>query len=140
MKQKAFTLLEVMVALTLFSIAVLGILRLLPLSQRYIQQSGYATQASFLAQEEIEKIRSTDYASLTVGASPAYEPLAAVSTASGDPLAKFSRTTVISYVDPASNYAASATDLGMKKVVVTVSWVEGKRTPQFTLTTYAYNH
>jgi Tfp pilus assembly protein PilV len=129
----AFTLVEVLVALTLFIVALLGVLQLLPITQRYLQQSAFSTQASFLAQQQLENIRNTTYASLTVGASPAYEPLAPVSAVAGDPNSRFLRTTVIEYVDPAASYATTNTDTRMKRVTITLTWPEGRRTASYVL-------
>ena len=135
MRKPGFTFVELLLALTLFSVGFVGLLRVFPLNRRYLAQSASQTQAIFLAQEELEKVRADSYVNLTV--MPAYyEPLENVgSSSSADPFNAYQRQTVVTLVDSAGG--ASATDIGLKKVQVTVSWIENGTTRSYVVSTYA---
>jgi len=138
MKRTGFTFVELLVALSLFAVGMLSVLEIFPVTRAFLTQSSQTTQASFLAQQELETIRSLPYADLTVGT---YEAQHAVSSDSSSQLSEFQRQTTVSLVSPESSpapYAATATDLGMKKVDVTVTWQEKNHTRQLTLSTYVY--
>ncbi len=140
MKRKSgFTLIEVLVALTLFTFGMVTVMQLLPLNKRYIKQSAMVTQATFLAQEKLELVRSVSYASLSVGTDPYYEPTTAMGISSTDPLREFSRQTEVSYVDPANSFTNSSTDTGIKKVIVRVSWNERSIPRTYSLSTFVYD-
>ena len=135
----AFTLIEVMVALSLFVVGMLSILQIFPLNRRYLAQSANTTQAVFLAQEELEQVRSQPYANLTIGV---YEAKHAVSTTAGDPLGQYQRQTVITLLN-GSHQAVSpqdtANDLGLKQIDATIYWAERTVPRTYTLTTYVYS-
>ena len=134
----AFTLIEVMVALSLFVVGMLSILQIFPLNRRYLAQSSNTTQAVFLAQEELEKVRAQSYATLGFGI---YEAKSQVSTAQNDPLSQFKRQTIITLIN-GSHVAVSpqsvANDVGLKQVDVTVYWLERTVPRSFLLSTYVY--
>ena len=134
----AFTFIEVLLATSLFAVGMLSVLEILPASRIYLSQSGYVTQATLLAQQELETVRGVPYSSLSVGA---YEAEHAVTSDSTNQLNQFQRQTTVTLVNPESSpspYATSDTDLGMKRVDVTVYWYEKKRARQITLSTYVY--
>jgi len=143
LRQPGFTFIEVLIALSLFTIALVSILQIFPVNRRFLAQSAFSSQASFVAQDEIEAVRAQTYDSLTpIGSSPAYEPLHYVSTTTGDPLSQYQRQTVITYVNPASSpspYVTTSTDSHMKKVDVTVYWKENGNARQRTISTYVYD-
>ena len=134
MRRQGFTLLEVLIAVSLFAVGMMSIIQIFPLNRRLLRQSANTSQAAFLAQEEIEIIRDVDYDSLTTGT---YEAAHAMGTA-GDQLVIFSRSTAVSLID--SNRAATNSDVGLKKIVVTVTWTERNVARTYSLATYAYNH
>lgn len=134
MRKPGFTFLELLIATTLFSVGMISVLQIFPVNRRLLTQSAQTTQAAFLAQEQVEKVRNTDYATLTTGN---YEPRAALDSTGGQIFAQYERQTVISYID--TNYATSATDTGLKKVLVTVFWTERNINRQYTLGTYVYD-
>ena len=138
MRRSGFTFIELLVALSLFAVGMLSVLEIFPVTRSFLTQSASATQATFLAQQELETIRSLPYADLTPGI---YEPLHAVTADTSNQLSQFQRQTVVTLVDPESSpvpYATSAADVGMKKVEVTVSWLEKTRTRQLALATYVF--
>ena len=139
MNIKAFTLLEILIAMTLFSVGMVSVLHIFPVNRKYLKQSSQTTQASFFAEAEIEAVHSTPYASLTVY--PTYfEPAENLGSGiSTDQANAFTRSTVVSYVDSNNNWlppTPATTDTGLKKATVTVSWSENSVTRQFVLSTY----
>ena len=97
---------------------------------RLIQQA----VTTYLAQEQIEYVRTLDYDSLTVGT---FEASHALGNGSADRLSQYSRSTTVGYVNGSWN--TSATDTGLKKVDVNVTWTERSGTRQYSLTTYVYD-
>jgi prepilin-type N-terminal cleavage/methylation domain-containing protein len=132
-KKKGFTLVELVVAIMLFSYGIISVMQVFPINRKLLLQSSLQTQASFLAQEQIENVAAQSYASLTTGY---YEPQAAL-TGDGTFVTQFQRSTVISLID--GTYASSGTDVGLKKVVVTVYWTDGNINRTYALTTYVNN-
>ena len=131
MKHRAFTYLELLIALSLFSVGMTSVLKIFSVNRRYLSQSASFTTATFLAQEELESVRAATYASLTV--MPAYyEPQEIVP---GAPYAGFLRMTAVTYVDGSG--VASVSDQGLKKVEVTVSWTENSASRTLVMATYA---
>lgn len=61
MTEKGFTLVEVIVALTVIAIGILGISVIFPLASRDVSKSGMSTKALELAQEKIEELHSRAY-------------------------------------------------------------------------------
>ena len=84
---------------------------------RIIGDSQRTAMASNLAVAQIETMQSMTYDTVTVGT---YEAKHHLSTDGANYLYPFQRQTVVSYLD--SNLNASATDVGYKKIVVTVFW------------------
>ena len=101
---KGFTLIEVMVAITLLSIGLLGMAGLTVGITRGNRLSSEVTTATALAQAKMEDIKRVGYS----GATSSAEDYNAIS---GYPLYK--RDTVIDVDTP---------ELGMKTVTITVSW------------------
>lgn len=126
-KKRGFTLLEILVALSLFLVGMVSILQIFPINRKLIAQNGEMTQAVFLAQEQIEKIQATSYSDVMVGSFESRHYL----KSSGEPLSQFERETSVNLMD--SSYNNSNTDIGLKKVVVTVYWKQGNIDRQYTL-------
>ena len=127
-----------MVALSLFVVGMLSILQIFPLNRRYLAQSANTTQAVFLAQEELEQVRSQPYANLTIGT---YEARHAASSTAGDPLGQFQRQTTVSLINGAHAAVSPQTavnDFGLKQVDVTIYWIERTVPRSYTLSTYVY--
>lgn len=133
-KRRGFTIIELALAIFLFSFGVVSVLQIFPVNRRILAQSTLQSQASFLAQEQIEAIRSEDYADLTVGS---YEARHTLPGTIGAFATQFDRETTVSYLN--SNYAVIGTDQGLKKVVVTVYWTERTINQTYTLTTFVSN-
>jgi prepilin-type N-terminal cleavage/methylation domain-containing protein len=101
---KGFTLVEIMVAITLLSIGLLGMAGLTVGIMRGNALSSEVTTATALAQAKMEDIKRVGYSGATNSAED-YNGIA------GYPL--FKRDTVIDVDTP---------ELGMKTVTITVSW------------------
>jgi type II secretory pathway pseudopilin PulG len=139
MKRRAFTYLELLVALSLFTVGMVSILQIFPTNRRLLLQSANTTQAVFLAQEELESVRAQPYSNLTIGT---YEAKHALSSTSGDPLGQYQRQTTVTLIN-GSHQAVSpqttASDLGLKQVDTTVYWTENTIPYSYTLSTYVYS-
>jgi len=70
-KQKGFTLLEVVIGIALVAIAVLGLAEIFTLSVLNNMKSDRVTSASFLAQQQIDRLRNLTSAELTLVAASA---------------------------------------------------------------------
>jgi prepilin-type N-terminal cleavage/methylation domain-containing protein len=132
-RKPGFTFLELLIATSLFVIGMVSVLQIFPINRRFLTQSSQTSQASFIAQEQMEKVRGTDYDSLTVGN---FEARDAVSDDSSDPMSLYERQTVVTLID--GNRNATATDVGLKKVDITVYWTERSVDRTYSLTTYVY--
>ncbi|MBU6389369.1 hypothetical protein KGQ71_02530 [Patescibacteria group bacterium] len=130
-----FTYLELLIAISLFTVGMLSVLEIFPVNRRYLNQSADYTQAAYLAQEEMETIRGVSYASLTSGT---YEPLHAVGSGPTDPLGQYQRQTTVTFIDSQNNWQNSATDTGLKRVDVTVIWSDRSIHYSYLLTSYVY--
>ena len=143
MKKPGFTFLELLISLSHFTVGMMSVLQIFPLNRRFLAQSANLTQATFLAQEEVEQVRLVSYTALTVGT---YEALHALGSGTSDPLNQFSRTTIVSLVDPTTSpsaspspavtYSVPGADKGMKRADITVSWQEGSTSRSYTISTY----
>jgi len=132
---QAFTLVEVLIAITLFAVGMLSVLQIFPINRRFLTQSALATQAAFLAQEQMETVQSVGYAALTPGT---YQPATAASSVAGDPLSIFTEQTTVTLVDgnwqnSSTGGSTSATDVGLKRITVLVTWNERAISRQYSL-------
>ncbi len=131
---QGFTFLELLVALTLFLVGMVTVLQIFPLNRRLLNQTSQTTNAVFLAQEEIEKVRSNDYTSLPVGT---YLARTAVTTDTASPLKIFDKQIVVVQVD--TNRATTNTDTGIRRVDVTIFWTETSVQRQYKVSTYVFS-
>lgn len=120
LKIKAFSLIEVLVAMTVFAIGILSVVQIVPMHRKLARNSEKATVATFLAQEIIEEIFSLAYSDIAVGDFEARSPV----EPSGD-FAQFERRTEVEYTD--GDFNQSANDVGLKKITATVYWNEGSQ-------------
>ena len=124
MARKATTIIEVITAMAILSIALPSLVSAFAESSRQTIFPSNAAVASFLVIERMEEImarryRGTDgYSAITTANFAAESPVNGFSI--------FNRTVTISYVT--SSLAASGSDQGYKKVIVTVTWNGGIQT------------
>jgi len=104
--QSGFTLIEIMIALAVFSIAILAIVGLQTTVIKSNKGSRNITSATFLAEARMEQLRAGGYASLANGSDPS--PLNSQGGTTGG---IFTRTWTI------ANYGTN-----MRRITVTVTW------------------
>lgn len=133
MKRQAFTFLELLIALTLFIFGMVSLLQIFPANRKLLNQTSQTTQATFLAQEQLEVLKDDSFASLTVGT---YLVRAVVSSDTTSPFNAYEREVVVAFVNP-STYATSVGATSLKRITATIYWTEGTVARNFSLSTYA---
>jgi len=116
-KNKGFSLVELIIAISVLSIGILGILQAFPKgikTQTIIQDNSVANN---LAQEKLEKLAGITYEDIGYGV---LENKIRMDTDQTGDLYKFQRTTTVEYIN--SNFETSQTDLGLKKITVKIEW------------------
>jgi len=111
-RKNGFTLIEILFTIAFLFVGLLAILQVFPVAFGLERGSQMRSQAALLAQEKIEAIDAKSYQEVAVG-DVLESPLAS-------PFQLFSRRTVVNYVD--ADLQGAISDLGLKKVEVTVSW------------------
>lgn len=139
MSKRAFSLTELLVALTVFSLGILSVLLVASRSQQLSALTITRTRAALLAQEGVEYSESISYDELSTAG-----PLLNESTleALGPEFAPFSRLVTVQYVD--GNLQPSQTDKGMKLITSRVRWTAAahdvsKLPKEYTITTIRTN-
>jgi len=107
-----FTFLEVIIAISVLIIGILAVLQVFPLALNIEKLNQMETQAVFLAQEKIEEKISRTYQDVQITTE--------IEDSLPSPFERFSRETKIVYVD--SDLATTTSDLGLKKIEITVRW------------------
>lgn len=116
-KQKGFSLIEIVIAIFVLSIGILGLATAFPAGSRIQNGLEFQSIANHLAQEELEELLSATYIDLPVGT---IENEAILGSLQESPFYLFKRTTEVSLVD--SNMLPSQTDVGLKKITIVVEW------------------
>lgn len=116
MKQKGFTIIEVVISLGLLLILATAIFGIFPQLMKINRVSSKNTIATNLAQAKIEEILAQNYDEVLVGIVEERHFLEA-------PFNSFERKTEISYMD--ENLQTTNQDTGLKKIKVTVYFKEG---------------
>lgn len=114
--KKAFTLIEVIVAIGIFGLGVLAILTYFVISIQSVRYARQTSIATNLAQQVIEDKIALSYDSLTPGTSGRV----AFSIDPANPYYPYTNQTNISLIN--SSLAPSGTDVGLKKIEVFVYW------------------
>ena len=110
-KGEGFSLLEVLIAISILAVAILAIASMFPTAYTTVHRSGVDTVAVTLAQQRFEELRNQAYLSAALAAGTTTE--AALSGYAG-----YARTTLIQDNAPIS---------GVKRVTVTVAAPAGRR-------------
>ncbi len=111
-----FTLVEVLVALSVFVIAIIVIIQLFPVGLKSSISSKHKTTAVNLVQAGLENAKETAYDDVSG------ESRTRVSSDPTNPFYSFERESSVQFVD--TNLDISETDLGLKKIIVSVFWQE----------------
>ena len=67
MKSRGFTLIEVLIAMVILSIAFLGLAGLMIQTTKNNSFGGHITEAATVAQDKLEELRSTSWVAITAG-------------------------------------------------------------------------
>jgi prepilin-type N-terminal cleavage/methylation domain-containing protein len=113
-----FSLLELVFAMVLLSIGLLGIAAVFPLGTRFVNQGKITSTAVALSSEKMEELQSLPSTSLSLQAGTY-----------SDEISPYRRSWTITDDQPMA---------GMKHFVVTTSWDTDKGTREVTLETYAF--
>ncbi|MDD5032471.1 MAG: prepilin-type N-terminal cleavage/methylation domain-containing protein [Patescibacteria group bacterium] len=117
-QEGGFSLIEVIVAFTILSVAFIGLVQTFPFGLSINKEAENTTEASYLAQDKIEELNSLGYDNINIGTIEAKHRL------SLDPdnyLYNYQRETVVNYVD--GNLSEVVSDQGIKKISVTVYYI-----------------
>ncbi len=120
--QKGFTILEVMIAIAIFSIGILGVIKMQISSQSGNTSARTITQGTTYAQDRIERIMALTYNSIT--------PIAGVGNISPTDLTS-GETYNLSWVITADNPITNTSQIAM-----TVTWNDQGLTRTFTTNHY----
>ncbi|MGC2424996.1 MAG: prepilin-type N-terminal cleavage/methylation domain-containing protein [Nitrospirota bacterium] len=110
--EKGFTLVEVLVAMAIFTFGMLAVLGMLVVSMNGGAEGRQITEATNLAASKIEDLKLTDYSKLVSQGGTVFSDTTTVSSSSVSD--KFTRTWEI--------YTSVAVPLNLAKAVVTTSW------------------
>ena len=110
---QGLTLLEILVAITVLCVGLLAVAMLFPTSSGNIDYGGNMSQATALAQEKMEQLRNTSFASIAGG---------------NDAPTGYTRTWTVS--------DAGSTPYRLRTVTVTVSWTAPGRPGNVVLQTF----
>jgi len=122
-KKRGFSLLELIIAIAVLAIGLVGVLQIFPIGLRASQRAGMMTKASFLAQNKIEDVKLAGFDAITE-----LPPKIPLSGKDGD----FEWAIKIDNISLEG--VASSDD--MRKVVVTVIWPERNTTRSKDFITY----
>jgi type II secretion system protein I len=123
-RARAFTLIEVLVALAIASIGLLGLLRLHVIGLNTAQAAATRTAAVFLAQEKNAEVSTAGF--------PQLETRSGAVERNG---VSFEWTTTVTEARP--QVAAGRTLSGLRQIRTSVSWPEGSGNKDIQMTTYA---
>ncbi len=153
-RRSGVTLTELMVAVTVLTIGVIGSMGAFKYINRAMLQSRIKTIATNLAQEQMEVLRNKSYFQLLVTTAPAvssgYTPSFEYDTANYPPqtitlwgMPPLTRVVYVEYVAASgatvSPLPYTANDPGMKKITVTVMWTNNGSAQKIQLASYYEN-
>lgn len=125
--RQAFTLVEVLVAMTILAAFTTAMVTIFPTSIKIISSGNQQTVAANLAQAKLESLRAITYDNLPTGI---YENNVRADADPASPFYNFYYTVTINYID--DNLASAITDTGLKKIIVTLNWWDPLRGNQTT--------
>jgi len=121
--RKGFSLLELIIAIAVLAVGLVGVLQIFPIGLRASQAAGMMTKASFLAQNKIEDLKLAGFDAIAE-----LPPKIPLSGRDGD------FDWAIKIDDVSLEGVESSSD--MRKVVVTISWPERNNTRSKDFITY----
>jgi len=115
MHKRGFSLLELIIAIGVLSIGLVGVLQIFPVGLRASYRAGMVTKAAFLGQNKLEEVKMIGFDAITE-----LPPKIALSGTEGDFEWEI-------FIDEAELKGIESAD-NIRKVTVTVAWVERNRT------------
>jgi prepilin-type N-terminal cleavage/methylation domain-containing protein len=115
--RRGFTLIEAILALTVFSVGIIFTLVIFPKGINMGREAKEISVATQLAQEKIEEMLAESYDDLIIGE---IEPRAKVNENPSSQFYAYERLVTCDLVD--SDLTSTVTDIGLKKVEVNVYW------------------
>jgi prepilin-type N-terminal cleavage/methylation domain-containing protein len=113
--EKAFTLMELLVAIFVLSVGIIAVLQAFPLGAKIQKSAQMTTIALNLAQGRMEETLSNSYEELIIGTTTEDYGFS-------ESQPDFKRVTVINYFNPDNPGIVPGSDLGIKKIDITVYW------------------
>lgn len=120
MYKKAFTIVEIIVAITVLTVGVLGVATFFANSSTLSRAANHISTASNLAQGIIDEQLTKSYGELVAGTGTKVR----VSEEQSSPYYQYYKQVDIILID--SNLAASGSDIGLKQIIVKVFYQEGE--------------
>ncbi len=112
---KAFTLIELLIAIFVLSVGIVAVLEAFPLGTHVQKSAQMTTLALQLTQAKMEETISQSYAEIAIGTiEESYGSIANFPS--------YKRKTEINYFDPDNPEVPPAEDLEIKKIEITVFW------------------
>lgn len=138
-KKSAFTLIELLLAVFILEIGLLGIAGFYAYSATITRTARNETTAANLASGLLDEESAKSYDALTVGAPATPTPY---STATPNPFANFQKLIDISYLDSNLNasYTQTEANQNMKKITVTIYWTEVSSQKNYQIATIKAKH
>ncbi len=126
---QGFSLLEVLIALFVLSIGMLGLAALQTTSYKFNHQSYQRTQATTLLYDIVDRIRANstgNYTLAATGTAPTAPTDCNTSTCGADDMAKYDLNQWVNGISTnlAGGQGAVATSGALNRFVLTISWVE----------------
>lgn len=112
-------------AIFILAVGIVAVLNMFPLGIQIARSSQTASTASQLAQAKMEQEVSKYYSEILCNGTdfpPCQEEKNRVSDDPNDPFYHYWREMQLDYVDPEADMSISATDTGIKKIAITLSW------------------
>lgn len=122
-RKKGFSILELIIAIAVLTIGLVGVLQIFPVGLRASYRSGMLTKAAFLAQNKLEEVKMAGFDDIVK-----IPPEIPLSGEEGD----FDWEIFID----AAELEGLASSQDIRKVTVTVSWAERNRTRSKDFITY----
>lgn len=137
-KKKAFTLIEILVAVFILEIGLLGVAGFFGYALQFAQSARNQTMGANLASGLLEDKIAQNFDNLTVeiGSKDPY------STVTGNPFGNFQKKIDIAYIDGdlLASQTPNSTNQNMKKITVTIYWTEQTGEKSFQIVTIKAKH
>ena len=112
--KNGFTLVELIIAIFILIVGIVAVFQSVPLGFKVGKSAQMTTVAAQLGQGEIEEIISKSYNEISIGT---------IGKIPFDhPYDFYQREIRTSYVDPNNNLQETGSDLGIKKIEITIFW------------------